>query len=443
MFPFDLLSRRYKYLFSGLLTLVLLALILAFSWHPRSGRSGLNPIHGIPFPQGEFHFLRGFSADGKTLFSWHIDRTKYRERDLQPNSFGISIWDVRSRKLRARLEGAYGWQAFSPDGALMAASQKLEDGTHVAKVWDVWTGEVRLDLGPLRGGFAGDFLGNGNTFVQFVPCESSKSNWIDDYYRHRFDSGAGNVAGEFKFWDLATGKQLQSIKIGDAISRIEFSGKANTAVFVTDKGDVLLHPLAAKPRKLPRRLSETERFSPLRFSPDGKLLAIGAILWDIETLSVSRTRGIAETASISAFSSDSRYCFVLCDDVMQIHDLGRNQLKAAFPFYQINYLIGGWGDEGFPTALHLQPSPGGYTFACCSPDGKIFVAEDQDRPIRFMGDRNTRFVRIWDVVSHTELARLKEWFQPFLSPDGKLLAGTRSNSIVFFEVPAPIQVDNL
>ena len=116
-----------------------------------------------------------FSSDGRWL--------AYAVRN-----FGIGIWDLKSNRIGATLQG-HAWQlyclAFSPDSTRLASSSW--DGS--VMIWDVAT--WGLAMPPLRGHFAGVMA------VSFVPDG-----------RTLVTQGGEGV---LKFWNVVTGTEVHSV----------------------------------------------------------------------------------------------------------------------------------------------------------------------------------------------------------------------------------------
>jgi hypothetical protein len=420
--------------------------IIYFFW---PGTYFPEPKGSIPRPLGrtpeEYHLLRGFSPDSKTLFSWYT--RSIAKSDLAPELFGISAWDVQRRQERFRLTGAYGWQAFSADSSVMAASQKLENGQHVAKVWNVQTGEVRLNLGSSDTAFCGEFLGNGELLAQFVGHAGKPIT--RDVFRHRFDTPMKCSGGKIRIWNLGTGKIVKTVEISGNVADVEFSASAKKAAIRKENGEVFFYHLEPTAKshelgKLPRSLSKEEWT--LRFSPDGKTLATGITLWDVKNLAEIRTLPLLDS-NIFAFSADSTLCFVHgSHDVLKVYDLKKGKAKKEFPFRPALWgpvINSAWGDEaedaGYFSRLFQQAVPGGYAFSGITTDNKFIVTEgikpyDPPKP-RGMDEGGTRMISVLDFASGSELAMFNIAQQPFLAPDGKLLAFSTSKSIVLIDMP--------
>jgi hypothetical protein len=131
--------------------------------------------------------------------------------------------------------------------------------------------------------------------------------------------------------------------------------------------------------------------------------------------------------------------------VLRVYDLENGELKKKFPYWAFP-----WGPnfnsrwdpeevdvEGYFSRIFHQAVPGGYAFNAGS--NEFLITEgiqpyDPPKP-RGMDEGGTRMVKVVDLGSGTELARFNPAEQPFLAPDGKLLAFTTPRSIVLTEMP--------
>jgi WD40 repeat protein len=399
----------------------------------------------LPFRGGQF--LRGFSADGKTLFAF------YQVGEVGPrsprDSFGMVLWDVETKRPLRTLPGVYGWQAFSRDGRLMAAAEKEPDGSHLAKVWEVSTGNVRDELGPLDRVFAGEFTPDGQRLVQVLLTAGTLEDW--SYTSHRYDtfsrSSHLHLHGLVRVCDVTAGTVRRTFTLPSPFSQFELSADAATLATVDEDGILTFWGVSEGTRlgTLPRPLDEWERC--IRFSPDGRVLATGLTLWDLpkkrEMASASREDAFAHQL---AFSADSTRCLWLkmgWDDRrngLRVLDVPTATELRSFPGYLSSGgpLAAGWDRDGgiISGGIHTQPTASGQAFAALSPDNRILATQAKIRPP--IGDLKPvapTDVKLWDVDTGRELAAVEDRSQPFISPDGKLLATVSGSRIELWDIP--------
>jgi WD40 repeat protein len=142
----------------------------------------------------------GLSADGKTLAILTL-----ASKGKLNFKHELQLWDLTSGKVRQTLKGAQ-WEtwnllqgaAFSPDGKQLAVSFR-EGSEAEVRIWDLETGQVRTSLS----GFA-----NAVRLLAFAP---DGLTLITAGHRHnnRFSTFLQVACdwGEFKAWDLSTGKE--------------------------------------------------------------------------------------------------------------------------------------------------------------------------------------------------------------------------------------------
>jgi WD40 repeat protein len=133
----------------------------------------------------------------------------------------VFLWSPRTGQRLASLSGHEGYirdLAFSPDGKLLAGAS-----INGLWVWSVDSGEVQ---GPL----------DGSPLLQTVAFSPDGEMLV-----------AGNNWGNVRFWDLATGKQLDDRGIhsfGDAVLRIKLSADGQYLAALYHDRSVVLWKLA-------------------------------------------------------------------------------------------------------------------------------------------------------------------------------------------------------
>ncbi len=241
-----------------------------------SGHIGvLDPVTGqrlftVPMP-GVSDIVVALSPDGKTLAAGGTSAV-------------LHLFDVESHALRHSLPGhkVNIWcLAFSPDGRLVATGSR----DRTVRLWDAVKGEERTTLAGHTewvGQLA--FTPDGNTLV----------------------SGNGK---EILFWDVATGRQRESL--AEAGERLAISPDGRMLAHATTATSIQLRDLRTK-GVLGVAKGHREYITDVAFTPDGRTLATASLdgttkLWRVPTgqllLTVPSEWGVTWCA---AFSPDLR-----------------------------------------------------------------------------------------------------------------------------------------
>jgi Tol biopolymer transport system component len=233
-----------------------------------------------------------FSPDGATLAAavWMGGE----KRDYTTPGV-VLLWDVSTRKLRAKLEGHSGSVlalAFSPDGKTLAAASGRWDRTEEQYM----NGEVKL-WNPETGKLKDTWKGHTSeiTALAFSPdaqtLVTGSTFWTEPGWETR--------RGEMKCWATATGKVLSTVEVHhNSVQTLAFhpSGKllaSGSAFFPKEKasngkavrGEVVL--LDTVKLKVLRTLTDySNSVESVQFSPDGKTLATTdgdkkVLLWEL------------------------------------------------------------------------------------------------------------------------------------------------------------------
>jgi len=252
-----------------------------------------------------------FAPDGKTLAVgyWNNEDKQFRG--------GIGLWDVATIKQRCVLQSNANHGiihlALSPDGALLAASERWI-GDHEKKsrggaitLWDLLTLKMISTIPDLYCN-ALAFSPDGKTLLWPTTIVEEPRT----------------IAGsKIKRWDLISGKELPPLLKTDnqnTIARIVFSPDGRSLAGADYEGNVILWDVAKPAVRATLRQEEKRRIHSVAFSPDGKTLAVavgnhpgqelepGLVdLWDVGTgqrLS-TLTGHTAEVTSV-AFTADGR-----------------------------------------------------------------------------------------------------------------------------------------
>jgi RNA polymerase sigma factor (sigma-70 family) len=226
-------------------------------------------------------------------------------------------------------------------------------------------------------------------------------------------AGVASYTGELRLWDATTGKPVRRIMLGRRLpgERVRFSPDGKLLA-VAGLDDTVLVFETATGKKHCQMGGHRAAVYGLAFSPDGRTLALGTLnpsvqLWDVNTGKL--VRGIAgdkHFAMSLAFSADGK-------------------VLASGSWDQIILSDPATGKElGRLTAPKME-SVNGLAF---TPDGKTLVSGSQDAR-----------VRLWDVAARKERLRLdpQMWVgrSMALTRDGRRVAlGTAINTVRQWEV---------
>ena len=200
-----------------------------------------------------------FSRDG-TLLASNVDLADDESRP-------IALWDVRTRKRLAILEGHTSWVnafAFSPDGTLLASGSGSIEGEDdvTVRLWDVASGEeiatVEVPVG--HGVWSVAFSPDGNTLA-----------W-------------GAALGGVTLWDVTSRREIAFIEKGGPPAA--FSPDGAILFFDSGGGAITLWDVANE-IELATLAGASPDVNSMSISPDGTVLASGSwlggtiTLWDV------------------------------------------------------------------------------------------------------------------------------------------------------------------
>jgi WD40 repeat protein len=370
-----------------------------------------------------------FSPDGKWLASGGFDNT-------------IKLWDVASRRNVATLRGPRGPVidlAFSPDGRMLAASQRLRSSFSPSEV-ALWDLPSRRQIASLRGHIQDVGM------LAFSPEGRRLASASDD--------------GTVRLWDVP-GRRLITILRGHRgyVLGVAFSPDGESIASTSGDGTVKLWDAAPAPTTDVLR-GHREFVLKVAFSPDGKTLATGAFdgtvrLWDVAAhREIAALKQPTRLIQSVAFSPDGRTLAVgsrkerwvrLWDvatrrQITALPARGSDAWSVAFAPDGKTLATGGTGGmiELWDPVTHRQVAhrqvaslPGHRARVLClafSPDGRLFASGAADGQ-----------ARLWDVGSGREIATLRGHSQAVrsvaFSPNGGLLAsGSDDSTIRLWEI---------
>ncbi|CAD8204796.1 unnamed protein product [Paramecium pentaurelia] len=357
-----------------------------------------------------------FSPDGTKLASGSDD-------------ISICLWDVKTGKLKAKLEGHTNWVqsvCFSPDGTTLASGSQDQS----IRLWDIETGEQKAKL-------------DGHTHYVYSICFSPDGTTL----------ASGSFDNTIRLWEFKTGKQKAILQCNSQVNSVSISpngttlasGSADNSIFFWD----------VKTGQLKSKLNgHTNQVRSVCFSPDGISLSSGSDdksirLWDVKTgQQIVKLDGHINQVKTVCFSLDgTKLASGSTDNSIRLWDVMTGQQK-----FQLE------GHDGIVCSV------------CFSPDGTILASGSDDQSIRlwdvktgqqkasfdghthnvrsvcFSPDGTTlasgsrdKSIRLWDVKTGQQKAKLDghiNWVQSVCySPDGATLAsGCVDNSIRLWDV---------
>lgn len=246
-----------------------------------------------------------------------------------------------------------------------------------------------------------------------IPSELVCIGFSPDFKRFAIGEQA-----DLKLCDMATGKQLSSLKAGGLSGVFDFSPDGKLLAAYNADNSIRLWDLAAG-RELRRFIGHQQFVTCMSFSRDGKMLASTsqdqtARLWDVETGNLRATlRGHTMAMTSASFSPDRRRLITASED---------ETVKM-------------WDVETGKELMTLKdhPAKGSSTppqiwRAVFSPDGARILAVGN-----FLG------VAVWDATTGQALPGLeghRAWINPIVfSPDGRLMAtGSGDRTIRLWDV---------
>jgi WD40 repeat protein len=403
-------------------------------------------------------FSVALAADGKTLAA------------SGPNV--IQLWQVADGKELARIEmpsGGLSGLLFSPDGRTLAG--RAADGTLV--LWSAETGKEVRRIKPaprprqdgvviILGGREADPPG-----MAFTPDGKALAAAATDYDKQE-------AVHSVKLWDLASGKEIQRIKVpgGSGVSAVAVAPGGKV---VASGGGGIVHLCQADTGK------ELHQFKTgdggvlaLAFTPDGKTLAVRSRnqrvrLWETETAKELRQLVDAETnpragglANLVGFSGPETRALAIAPDGKQVAAAsgstvrlwetatgkelplpdGHRRAPSSITLSGDGKSVISWGPDrvvrrweaATGKSLGTFAAPPGTTAAAFTADGRTVALANADDTLR-----------IHETAAGKELHRIKG---PqgvtglAFAPDGAVLAvrGRADNAIRLYDVARGVEL---
>lgn len=275
-------------------------------------------------------------------------------------------------------------------------------------VWDIATGERKKTRSATENGTTDNQAGQ----VKYIPDMYMRIGG----YINAFSADGKTIASyssneTFRFWDIATRKEIKTLKVEPAGHMMSFSSDLRTLAIASHKKPIHLWDVNTGTQKKTIKTDTLENWF-LVFSPDDNFLASydkGAIrVWDVNTgEEKQRLKGHKNTVSTVAFSPDNRtLASISYDETLRFWDIDTGEEKQTVAGY------GNFFSDGLLSFSNVSLSSDGETLMSIGFDSNV--------------------IRLWD--SHTgQHEKNLVWHQnsvsdAALSPDGSKLA-----SNTFFE----------
>jgi RNA polymerase sigma factor (sigma-70 family) len=340
---------------------------------------------------------------------------------------GMSVWDVdsgkRLRLIQQGVDRVFTHGVFSPDARTLALAEF--SGTHAVRLWNLTTGEEKMLGKTSHFLLSMAFSPDGKRLALAVQDRTlvcwDVANGKELWKRPQLPRGMGfspdgrilavadpTDPARVRLIDAATGTSLDDYKFPGVRGpfRVRFSPDGKTLAIGTDRGIVIWDLTAAKQCHFLDRASFT-----FAFAPDGKsLISLGAILqrWDVATgksLYEDTSRlGHTHVVGKIAWSPDGRQLASVAggnDSPVYLWSVRKGRLLSALP-------------------IQSDGERPGWRFTAFTPEGEYLVSAS-DRLIRVTDAATTRVVREWPTCDPTRKEEAGWLTNCRLSCDGKTI----------------------
>jgi WD40 repeat protein/DNA-binding SARP family transcriptional activator len=209
---------------------------------------------------------------------------------LVATGYPLRVWDVAGGELRFTVPGEVLWQAWSPDGELLAVAEQRPGGGRV----------VILDRAGEQVATLREEAGVGISSVAF---DADGSHLVTTRQPPR----PGPVGRAVRIWDWRAGDVVREIETPAVYAEFDPTGRTVLAVQQYDAVAEIWH--AGTGEQLARYTGPTGPVQGAAFSPDGSRVAVSSVdgairLWDPETGTEELRLETSEPAFGVAFSPD-------------------------------------------------------------------------------------------------------------------------------------------
>jgi WD40 repeat protein len=320
--------------------------------------------------------LRGARLEGALLHRARLlgarwDRSATRSLRAAADA-GAAVRDLDGFRAVVSFPDLYGSElAWSPDGGLLAAAQRLS-----VRLWDASTGQEGPRIGRHRGTIHS---------LAFSPCGRYLATGSED--------------GTAVLWNLADGEEFQRFELQSAVRSLSFNPAGNWLACGLDSGRVVLWtvPGGRQLRQLAGNAGEILR---LAFAQDGKALVAATEKGALITWSMPSGQEMSRASGQGEFN---RFMDQSCSPDGRLLAIGGSRGTVV---------VQDTADE--TQVRRLEGHEGAVRAVCFDPAGRRLASG---------GDDST--VRLWDLAKNRELLRMEDEARVSglsFSPDGRTLA---------------------
>jgi WD40 repeat protein len=372
-----------------------------------------------------------FSADGRYLVTGEASATEKGTNEFAGPALGtVRLYDVNSRRQVLLLRGQIGTPrhfSFGPDGRRLAWGGGVDEGLTICDLERLTTGGALPGSGPVAISPDGHLLAccdgrvhlyeTGNKRLVGRPLGGAGFNPLGVAFTHDGKRVAGGLIGgswAVPVWDVATGRQVASLKAMGPTFGIAFSPDDRLAVLAAAMSLRVCDAATGDAVFQPPQQNKTYCGA---FSADGRRLATGGlkgpndagglvVVWDVATWQpVRELTGLYDGATCVAWNPEGTL-LAACSGVPP--DDGSNRRT------QNPHEVVAWDAETGQERLRLEGHAADVNAVLFTPDGRRLMTASADGT-----------VKVWDVQAGLEVLTLKAGcplVSLALSPDGQVLA---------------------
>lgn len=380
-------------------------------WNVATGalQYALNALDATDVHQHIYAHRPSLSPDGSTLVV-----------DGGPSD-RVYVWDIETGRLRHTLMDPADlikpW-LFNPQGNILATSVK-----DIVRLWNVNTGKLQktFNTKDLSISNALYFSADGSTLVTV------------DY------------EGVAQVWDILTGSLRGTLKVSGWILGVYLSRDGDTLTIWLGDG-VLRWDISTK--EVHKGL-EWERLSPfrdLRFSLDGRLLAMGGNFLNISNGRVhSKLEASPNLVHHLRFHPDGKTCIAIADNAVLLSDVDTGKTLHTFnTHFSSDDLVGFHWDTDFVIST-IDLSPDGSTLAAGFLVLYKTLSEVEVHAPSALAQEIRSALGIWDVATGQRKMTLGQYtrtiYSVCYSPDGRMLAVASERDDTFLDASTDHQTN--
>ncbi len=370
-----------------------------------------------------------FSPDGETLAIGSEDNT-------------IQLWDTKTHKLNAKCIGHekdVNLLVFSPDSKMLVSTSK----DWKMRLWDVQTGKSLKTI-----------TGCGAEDMYAITYTLDGAMFLTFRYDDRFE-------GYIEFWDGKTGEFVESVLIETKFEAASFSSYCKILAIIGNYSSPLQFWDVESGKLLQSAEKCDESYESLEFSPDGRnVITIGkwdsVSIWDVSTAERLNSMSFGKPNNSGTYSPDGKTIASGSDDgSIRFWDAATGELKntitghtdsrifsAAFSPDGSTLATGGeskiqwWNPQtGKRLKTITEPRSSVHTIKY-SPTAKIFATGGTSKKARLWDAKTGRFLGRFSVHKDQSPYGNKEKVSSVaFSPDGnKLATGGSDNQVCLWEI---------